>query len=193
MSAARRPLVAVALAALVALVLVTSTPSRPPRWRSSLCFAGFVVSIAWISTVANEVVGVLKWLGVVLRMSDAILGLTIFAVGNSLADFVANVSVAAFAPVMGFAACFGGPMLNILLGVGLSGSYVIRSLNAGEPFPLRFSSTLVVSTIGLLVLLIATLIGVPLRGYHLDRKWGSGLVISYVVIMAVNVLVEVRR
>lgn len=41
---------------------------------------------------------------------------TIFAVGNSLADLVANMSVAAFAPIMGFSACFGGPMLNILLG-----------------------------------------------------------------------------
>jgi hypothetical protein len=33
----------------------------------------------------------------------------VFAVGNSLADLVANVTVAQFAPAMAYAACFGGP------------------------------------------------------------------------------------
>jgi sodium/potassium/calcium exchanger 6 len=33
-----------------------------------------------------------------------------------MADLIADISVAAFAPIMGFSACFGGPMLNILLG-----------------------------------------------------------------------------
>jgi sodium/potassium/calcium exchanger 6 len=32
--------------------------------------------------------------GFIFGLSDAIIGLTIFAVGNSLADFVANMSVA---------------------------------------------------------------------------------------------------
>lgn len=59
---------------------VSTTPESPPRWRYALCFAGFAVSIGWISAIANEVVGVLKAFGVVLGISDAILGLTIFAV-----------------------------------------------------------------------------------------------------------------
>lgn len=37
------------------------------------------------------------------------LTLAVFAVGNSLADLVANVTVAQFAPAMAYAACFGGP------------------------------------------------------------------------------------
>ena len=66
----------------LAALLLTTTEEKPPRYRSLLCFVGFVVSVAWISTIANEVVGVLKALGVILGISDAILGLTIFAVGN---------------------------------------------------------------------------------------------------------------
>jgi len=35
-----------------------------------------------------------KTFGLIFGLSDAIIGLTIFAVGNSLADLVANMSVA---------------------------------------------------------------------------------------------------
>ena len=66
----------------LSLLLLTTTEARAPRYRPVLCFVGFVVSVAWISTIANEVVGVLMALGVILGISDAILGLTIFAVGN---------------------------------------------------------------------------------------------------------------
>lgn len=61
-------------------LIVTTETERAPKWRWALCFAGFAVSIGWISGVANEVVGVLKAFGVILGISDAILGLTIFAV-----------------------------------------------------------------------------------------------------------------
>jgi sodium/potassium/calcium exchanger 6 len=90
---------------------------------------------------------------------------------------------------MGFSACFGGPMLNILLGVGISGSYIIHS--KGEPYKLDFSNTLLVSTIGLIALLITTIIFVPWNGYYLPRKWGFFLIFFYVIIMAVNIVVEV--
>lgn len=95
-----------------------------------------------------------------------------------------------FAPIMGFSACFGGPMLNILLGVGISGSYIIQQTH--EPYNLHFTTTLIVSTIGLLALLLATMIVVPLNGYFLTRTWGILLIASYTVIMAINVFVEIR-
>lgn len=91
------------LGSVVALgvLLLTTSPSTKPRYHSLLCFLGFIISIAWISTVAGEVVGVLKALGVILGISEAILGLTVFAVGNSLGDLVADVTVARLGyPVM---------------------------------------------------------------------------------------------
>ncbi|KAL8631650.1 hypothetical protein Q9189_002656 [Teloschistes chrysophthalmus] len=111
---------------LLTLLLLTTHPTHPPQpHRYTLCFLGFLVAIAWISTIAGEVVGVLKALGVILGISDAILGLTVFAVGNSLGDLVADITVARLGfPVMALSACFGGPMLNILLGIGLSGLYM---------------------------------------------------------------------
>jgi sodium/potassium/calcium exchanger 6 len=189
---------------MLALILVTTTPQRPPRWRTVLCFLGFVVSIAWISTIANEVVGVLKTLGVILNMSDAILGLTIFAVGNSLGDFVADITVARLGfPVMALSACFGGPMLNILLGIGISGCYM--TITGGQhrhkkhpdepihfkPYHIEVSTTLVISGATLLVTLVGLLIAVPMRQWKMDRTIGWGLVALWCVSTIANVIVEV--
>lgn len=188
----------------LAFLLATTTPTRQPRWRPALCFLGFVVSIAWISSIANEVVGVLKTLGVILNMSDAILGLTIFAVGNSLGDFVADITVARLGfPVMALSACFGGPMLNILLGIGLSGCWII--LKGGrhhhekhpdrpirfKPYHIDISTTLVISGGTLLITLVGLLFVVPWRRWKMDKTIGWGLVALWSISTVVNVVVEV--
>lgn len=56
----------------------------------------------FLRLTADEVVSVLTVLGEIFGLSDAIIGLTIFAVGNSTADLVANLSIASFAPIMAF-------------------------------------------------------------------------------------------
>jgi sodium/potassium/calcium exchanger 6 len=189
---------------LLTLILTTTSPTRPPKWRVVLCFLGFAVAISWISSIANEVVGVLKTLGVVLNMSDAILGLTIFAVGNSLGDLVADITVARLGfPVMALSACFGGPMLNILLGIGVSGCYI--TLKGGQhhqkkhpghplkmkPYHVDVSTTLVISGATLLVTLVGLLIAVPMRKWKMDKMIGWGLVILWSVSTVGNVMVEV--
>ncbi|KAF2752788.1 hypothetical protein EJ05DRAFT_480940 [Pseudovirgaria hyperparasitica] len=191
------------LLALLALVL-TTTPTRPPTWHKLLTFLGFAVAIAWISTIANEVVGVLKWLGIVLNISDAILGLTIFAVGNSLGDLVADITVARLGyPVMALSACFGGPMLNILLGIGVSGSWItVKRANRHlekhpgtdlrfKPYTLEVSSTLLISGATLVVTLVGLLIAVPARRWRMDKVIGWGLIGVWTVSTALNVVAEV--
>jgi sodium/potassium/calcium exchanger 6 len=187
-----------------AVLVTTTTPSRPPKYRFLLCFLGFVVSIAWISTIANEVVGVLKAFGVILGISDAILGLTIFAVGNSLGDLVADVTVARLGyPVMALSACFGGPMLNILLGIGVSGLYMtMKEANHKhekhpgkkikyKPYEIEVSGTLMVSAITLLVTLVGLLIAVPLNKWVMSKRIGWGLIILWSISTVVNLAVEI--
>ena len=48
-------------------------------------------------------------------------------------------------------ACFGGPLLNILLGVGLSGSYFVAT--NGHPYAIAFDATLMTTAVALVVLL----------------------------------------
>lgn len=164
--------------------------SRHPG-RITLCFVGFLVAMVWILMIVNEVVGVLQTFGHIFGLSDAILGLTIFAMGNSLGDLVANATVARMGfPSMAIAACFGGPMLNILLGVGLSGSYLIAA-GGGEALRVDIGRTLLVSGGGLLGVLVATLIVVPWNGFWMGRGTGVALIGAYVVVLTVNVCVEI--
>lgn len=76
------------------LVRQFSTEERPPRFYGALCFVGFLVAITWIFLVANEVVGILQAFGMIFGVSDAILGLTIFAMVSSFIFFLSMPCVA---------------------------------------------------------------------------------------------------
>lgn len=180
----------VGLCCLGGLMSLTS-PSKRPRLHYLFCFAGFVVAISWISTIAEEVVGILKAFGVIFGISDAILGLTIFAVGNSLGDLVADITVARLGfPVMALSACFGGPMLNILLGIGISGLYM--TISKGDPvYKIEVSSTLVISAATLLVTLLVLLVWVPFNKWMMSRRIGWTLIALWTASTIVNVVVEV--
>lgn len=95
-------------------------------------------------------------------------------------------------PNMAIAACFGGPMLNILLGLGLSGSYMIYK-SGGEPYHVEVGKTLLVSGVSLLIVLIATLILVPMNGYWMNRKLGGALIGAYCIVLALNIATEVWK
>lgn len=190
--------------ALFAILFCTTTVSRRPGYHYLFCFLGFIVSIAWISTIASEVVGVLKAIGIILGISDAILGLTIFAIGNSLGDLVANITVARLGfPVMALGACFGGPMLNILLGIGLSGLYMTTKAGHGrhegdaekpmkyKAYQIDISQTLIISGITLLLTLVGLLIVVPLNRWRMDKRIGWGLVGLWTASTIGNVVIEV--
>ncbi|PWY99156.1 hypothetical protein BCV70DRAFT_201368 [Testicularia cyperi] len=165
------------------------------------CSVGFVVSVMWIMTIVDEVVSILQTVGLIVGLSDAILGLTVFAVGNSLGDLVANVTIARLGhPVMAISACFAGPMLNLLLGVGISGTWLLSGPTSHQPwshnnvdgiYPIDFSPTLLVSGLGLLLILIGTLIAVPMNNFHLTRPLGLTLIATYLVIMSFNLLTEI--
>ena len=202
-----RPVLICLLVSLVLLIplLLTTTPTHKPAvYRYILSLVGFVVSISWISTIASQVVGALKALAVILNMSHAIMGLTIFAVGNSLGDLVADVTVARLGyPVMALSACFGGPMLNILLGIGLSGSYIlIRGANKRQhehpdkdfkfkSYHIDVSNTLIVSGATLLVTLVGLLIFVPMNKWVLSKRIGWALIALWTLSTIGNVVLEV--
>ncbi|KAJ5806225.1 Sodium/calcium exchanger membrane region [Penicillium pulvis] len=186
---------------------VIPPPSLPSSWRPFLSLLGFLVAISWIATIATEVVSLLKTIGVILDISDSLLGLTVFAVGNSLGDLVADITVARLGyPVMALSACFGGPMLNILLGIGLGGLYM--TLNGGKTrrhdeilgravsskpvsYEIAISKVLVISGATLLMVLVGLLIVVPLNGWRMDRKIGWGLIAVWCVSTLGNVIAEI--
>uniref|UniRef100_A0A1D1ZSN3 Sodium/calcium exchanger membrane region domain-containing protein n=1 Tax=Auxenochlorella protothecoides TaxID=3075 RepID=A0A1D1ZSN3_AUXPR len=122
-------------AALAAAAGVLTHPgvlaSRPPDWALGtgyplgallVALAGFAVAALWINLAANELVGLLQFFGVLSGVQPAVLGVTVLAWGNSLADLVTNASLArrgAHGTSMAMTACFAGPMFNALLGLGV--------------------------------------------------------------------------
>ncbi|OBZ86757.1 putative cation exchanger C3A12.06c [Choanephora cucurbitarum] len=184
--------VALSVSVLVSLVFcLTTSADIPPRLHWMTCFVGFVVSVVWIFLIANEVVSVLQAIGMALGISEAVLGLTVFALGNSLGDFVANVTMAKMGyPLMAMSACFGGPMLNIMLGIGIGAICVTSQRNA--PYPIGVSKTIVVTSIGLLVVLISSLILVPLNGFKMSRGFGYSWIAIYLICTAINLYIEIR-
>lgn len=81
---------------------------------------GFVVGATWIDTIADMLVSLLDFIGIVLRIPGPIVGLTILAWGNSMGDLSANVTMARKGLAnMAMTACFAGPFFNILMGLGL--------------------------------------------------------------------------
>ncbi|KAL1304664.1 hypothetical protein AAFC00_003623 [Neodothiora populina] len=187
---------------LVVLLLTTTPYHRPKPYETILSLAGFVVAIGWISTIASQVVAVLKALAVILNMSHAVMGLTIFAVGNSLGDLVADITVAKLGfPVMALSACFGGPMLNILLGIGLSGSYILirgaqhrHKKHPGKnieyrSYNIEVGTTLMISGVTLVFTLLVLAIAVPLNKWTMSKKLGWGLIALWTISTLGNVIV----
>eukprot|EP00804_Cyclotella_cryptica_P003030 CCRYP_006035-RA/>CCRYP_006035-RA protein AED:0.08 eAED:0.10 QI:0/0.8/0.66/1/0.8/0.66/6/287/819 len=115
------------LAALASYLSLSSRASEVP-----IALYGFVVAATWIDSLADKLVDVLDFLGIVLRIPNSIMGLTVLAWGNSMADLSANVTMARKGLAnMAITACFAGPVFNILVGLG-AGFSVLRSVTKEE-------------------------------------------------------------
>lgn len=200
----RNLLLVFAASVLVSLICVPSlvyftSPSKQPKYHPIFCFLGFVIAITWISSIASEVVAALKALGVILSISDVILGLTVFAVGNSCNDLVANITVAKRGfPVMALSACYGGPMLNILLGIGIGGLHMtIKNQHRGpngriryEPYKFHVSNALFISGGTLMAGLLGTLLMVSTNGWRMGHKVGWSLIALWSISTTASVFFE---
>ncbi|SCU84386.1 LADA_0D01420g1_1 [Lachancea dasiensis] len=108
---------------------------------------GIFSCILWISTLANALVEVMVLYQRLTGVSDGVLGLTIFSWGNSISDLMSNVAMcklhlrvnahtneqreelASRYFFISLSACFGGVLLNSLIGIGLSG-FVANAMGA---------------------------------------------------------------
>ncbi len=165
------------------LILCTSNIGQPRGSHvpaSSHLFTstlGFATSLVWIYLTATSAVSLLTTLGMILRIPNAVLGATIFAIGNSSNDLVADVAVARRGfPVLAASACFGGPMMNMLLGIGGGGLVQVLRHPGGKEPSFEVSPSLFVSGATLVVALIVTLGYSFCNSWELDRRLGLSLI-----------------
>ncbi|XP_030847916.1 mitochondrial sodium/calcium exchanger protein [Strongylocentrotus purpuratus] len=172
-----------------ASVFLTSKPKEQPVYHALFSYVGFVVAVLWIYSTVNEIVNILQMFGVEFSINDAILGLTVLAWGNSIGDLVADVAMAKQGfPTMGMSACFGGPMFNMLLGIGISCTIV--TVRDGGTFVLHTDDVQLVLALGLAVSLLSSMFIMVVTRFQAARFYGIYLFILYGVILVVALLIE---
>jgi sodium/potassium/calcium exchanger 6 len=104
--------------------IVVSTP---------IALYGFFIAATWIDFIADKLVNLLDFLGIICRIPAPIMGLTILAWGNSMGDLSANLTMARKGLAnMAMTACFAGPVFNILMGLGLGFSRLFAATGESE-------------------------------------------------------------
>ncbi|EDQ90217.1 uncharacterized protein MONBRDRAFT_31967 [Monosiga brevicollis MX1] len=185
-------LAALMVGGVAAMIIWVTTRARvPPKGHAAFGFIGFLVAVVWIYIVANEIVNLLQALGRMFNISDAILGLTVLAWGNSIGDFVSNLTVAKQGfPRMAVGACFGGPAMNMLLGIGVSAT--VACFKHGGTFPVhdQKSHQLVVSGGFLLLSLVSSAIIIPVNKFRVGKYFGMYLWVLYTAYLATALALE---
>lgn len=158
-----------------------------PAVKIFVSLIGFLTSIGWMSILASQVIDILLLFSVITKFRSSLLGLTVFAVGNSTGDLISCIIIARMGyPLMALASCIGGPMLNILLGLGMSG---LASGQTNISIPMTGSVTVVgISLLFSLILIFLFLI--PFQGWKADAKVGWFLVIIWGVVIGFVFLLE---
>uniref|UniRef100_A0A4W6GAA7 Solute carrier family 8 member B1 n=1 Tax=Lates calcarifer TaxID=8187 RepID=A0A4W6GAA7_LATCA len=175
---------------LSSIVFCTTTNDCPPRYHPLFALLGFVVSAVLISAAASEVVSLLHMLGVVLSLSNTVLGLTLLAWGNSIGDCFSDITIARQGyPRMAISACFGGIIFNMLFGVGLG--CLVQMLKTHSYVQFESEGLLTWILAGSLGLsLVLSFVIVPLCRFHLGRAYGIFLLVFYVIFLVIALLTE---
>ncbi|XP_076752488.1 mitochondrial sodium/calcium exchanger protein [Xylocopa sonorina] len=174
------------------IVFLMTHVDRVPNFHNAFAFLGFLCAMLTVYLIANEVMAVLQCVGYAFSISDATLGIAFLAWGNSVGDLISNVAIARQGfPRMGYAACFGGPMFNTLLGLGLT-----YGLDASKREQRRASMRMSDMAPGclafLLCSLISTVIYLNITGSVARRSYGYLLYSIYFAFILIQFLSEFK-
>lgn len=173
------------LPVLLGLIVLRFAPCGdiPPRLSVAVAITliGFCVSATWLDLIADLLVSLLSFFGIICRIPSTIMGLTVLAWGNSSQDLVANMTVARKGlSTMAITASFAGPVFNILVGLGIGLTLLYGMDKSGEPIvvelnnPLRLGFLFSVLS-GLLTIVCGICIG---KGF-LPKSYGYIALILY--------------
>lgn len=165
----------------------------------------FVLSLFVISKLVNIVVTILKSWTERFHISQSIMGITLFAWGNSIGDLVSNLAFSKSGVIdTALGACFGGPVLNLLFGIGFDGTLVLllRHFGGGNDESQRglataiefnIDSHLLCSSVGVAVAVFIYVVVVPINKWRIDRNIGMLLLADYFLVSMVNVYMEITN
>ncbi|KAJ1975681.1 Mitochondrial sodium/calcium exchanger protein [Dimargaris verticillata] len=167
--------------------LLPSTQTKSQLWHLYLVelilsVMSFIVCVIWIYATANELVALVQTIGVLLDISDRILGATILAWGNSLGDLFADIAMArAGYFYVALTAVFTAPILNTMLNLGVN--FFIGCVRSGTgylQFP-TFSSPMIFCTVFLMFMtfVVGGAVVPFLLKFRLPRFYGYVLYVMF--------------
>mmetsp|Transcript_1873 Transcript_1873/g.3866 ORF Transcript_1873/g.3866 Transcript_1873/m.3866 type:complete len:1018 (+) Transcript_1873:91-3144(+) len=152
---------------------------------------GFIVAATWIDWIADKLVGLLGFLGIILRIPNYIMGLTVLAWGNSMADLSANVTMARKGLAnMAITACFAGPLFNILIGLG-AGFGVLRNATKTEENHVHLTPSITTGFVFCFIncgLLLVS--GLAINKGVIPVGYGYAALVLYAVYIATSLLLQ---
>ena len=140
---------------LSALLSYLCDRSSVSHYSGILLLIGFIQTTTIIVRLSDIIVKSLTIIGAWTHIPSSILGLTILAIGNSGGELLTNTFVAnQLSVTTGITACYGGPIMNIMFGVGVSTIYLSFHLGGEavkfDPLPLPFWISIGMLIFGLL-------------------------------------------
>ena len=149
-----------------------------------ITIVGFATSATWLDMVADKLVSLLSFFGIMLHIPATIMGLTVLAWGNSSQDLVANMTVARKGlSTMAITASFAGPVFNILIGLGIGFTALTQSSrDPGSPVPVSLNNPLRVG-FGFSVLngILVVIAGVVVGKGVVPKRYGFVAMLLYAV------------
>jgi len=175
-------LICLILGSILALVLALYTNNGrtlPGAASLALSLFGFAIAATWIDVLADELVSLLEFFGILANIPDTALGLTVLAWGNSIGDFSTNIAMAKKNMAnMAITASFAGPLFNALVGLGLG--FAARLASIDDPsVPVSLNPALYASFAFLVFNCLSMLIvGIACNGV-IPRMFGIASVVFY--------------
>lgn len=175
-----------ALLSFLAIYFTSNNHSRPP-YHFLLVVLAFVSTVGWLNLLANECVSVAQSLGLINNISSSIMGLTILAWGNSVGDWVADVAVAkAGNTKMAVATCFGSPLLNDIVGLGLA--LTMTCLNTEKSVQTPLDDKVKLGYTFLFISLFSSVSCFSCSSYRPPKSFALYLIVLYVVFLVLSIL-----
>ena len=167
------------------MTLAVSTP---------IALYGFVIAATWIDFIADKLVMLLDFLGIICRIPAPIMGLTVLAWGNSMGDLSANLTMARKGLAnMAMTACFAGPVFNILIGLGMGFSSLSAATgNADKEVTITPSVITGISFVIINTLLILVT-GVFLFDGRIPKEYGYVALALYIIYVVSAVGLEFSK
>ncbi|KAJ3130679.1 hypothetical protein HK101_004986 [Irineochytrium annulatum] len=168
-----------------------------------------LTAISWGYVLGIELVAVMGAVGMAFGVGGVIIGITLFMVGCNLGvaipDFVTNLSLANLGYTsIGVRSSFAAPMLNLVLGLGVSTVWVLGVMGVDNPLgkpgadddddddemAIDTSTSVLILCYALLGSLVFSAIWLPTHGFKASRRYGFALMAWWGVMMVAALLVE---